>query len=196
MGTNGVYGFRVDGIEKVTYCHFDSYPDWLGRNLFEWIRRTPADRMRAIARSLTLVPEDGTPTPAQSAECRAWAGDGQGDLPATGDWYTLLRAAQGHPEAWEAGLRYMTDARAFLHDRRTPAEWGYVIDLDGGSVEVFARRPYDVDHPPAERGGLYRLLCLPLGSLPPTDTVVHDLEQRDREAWQAANPQYPPSEEF
>jgi len=33
MGTRGAYGFRKNGIDKVTYNHFDSYPEQLGESL-------------------------------------------------------------------------------------------------------------------------------------------------------------------
>jgi hypothetical protein len=30
MSTNGNWGFRKDGVEKITYQHYDSYPSGLG----------------------------------------------------------------------------------------------------------------------------------------------------------------------
>ena len=38
MGTRGLYGFRKNGVDKVTYNHYDSYPEYLGRNILEFIR--------------------------------------------------------------------------------------------------------------------------------------------------------------
>ena len=35
MGTRGLYGFRKNGIDKLTYNHLDSYPDWLGKKVVE-----------------------------------------------------------------------------------------------------------------------------------------------------------------
>lgn len=37
MSTRGAYGFRIDGQDKITYNHFDSYPDSLGVNLLQWM---------------------------------------------------------------------------------------------------------------------------------------------------------------
>ena len=32
MGTRGAYGFRINDKDKVTYNHFDSYPDGFGKH--------------------------------------------------------------------------------------------------------------------------------------------------------------------
>lgn len=36
MGTRGLYGFHKNGIDKLTYNHLDSYPDWLGKKIVEF----------------------------------------------------------------------------------------------------------------------------------------------------------------
>jgi hypothetical protein len=38
MGTRGTWGFVLDDREKLTYNHFDSYPDGLGADLLNWLR--------------------------------------------------------------------------------------------------------------------------------------------------------------
>lgn len=38
MGTRGIYGFRFSGTDKLTYSHFDSYPEGLGSEVVEFIR--------------------------------------------------------------------------------------------------------------------------------------------------------------
>ena len=37
MGTRGLWGFRKDGKDKLTYNHFDSYPDCLGHTIVEFL---------------------------------------------------------------------------------------------------------------------------------------------------------------
>jgi len=37
-GTRGIIGFRLNSQDKLTYNHFDSYPDGLGVALLEEIR--------------------------------------------------------------------------------------------------------------------------------------------------------------
>ncbi len=42
MGTRGAYGFyyktEKETIEKVTYNHYDSYPECLGYNILQFIK--------------------------------------------------------------------------------------------------------------------------------------------------------------
>ena len=39
MGTRGLYGFRKNGVDKTTYNHFDSYPDGLGADVIESLKK-------------------------------------------------------------------------------------------------------------------------------------------------------------
>lgn len=43
MGTRGTWGFVADGDEKLTYNHFDSYPDGLGVDVLDALREKIAD---------------------------------------------------------------------------------------------------------------------------------------------------------
>lgn len=135
MGTRGAYGFRIDGQDKVTYNHFDSYPEWLGVRVVEFVRCTPREEMERIARDLVLVREADVPTPEQVEECRAWT-DLTVSSRSTTEWYCLLRKAQGNLQAYREGLRYMTDNRDFLGDSLF-CEWAYIINLDEGVLEVY-----------------------------------------------------------
>jgi len=38
MGTQAYWGFRKDGIEKITYTHYDGYPDGVGDNFITIIK--------------------------------------------------------------------------------------------------------------------------------------------------------------
>jgi hypothetical protein len=65
-----------------------------------------------------------------------------GELP---DWYQLTRRTQGDP-AEIIACGYVLDAAEFPRDSLF-AEWGYVIDLDEGDLEVyvgFQTVPHDV----------------------------------------------------
>jgi hypothetical protein len=135
MGTRGICGFRIEGQDKLTYNHFDSYPDGLGRNVIEFIRSTSTDEMRKIAQGLILVDEDSKPTPEQIEECRQWANI-KVSRQSTKDWYCLLREAQGNPESWKQGLRFMIDSHEFMGDSLF-CEWGYIVNLDEGILEVY-----------------------------------------------------------
>jgi hypothetical protein len=147
MGTRGLWGFVLDGEEKLTYNHFDSYPDGLGNTLIAYCRSVfeldggEAELCKEV-RKLKLVNEDAKPTKAQQRKLAA-AGfhDPNVSTGSTEEWYSLLRNTQGDPRAT---LRsgFMIDKRDFALDS-TFCEWAYVIDLDTGAFEVYQGFQYE-----------------------------------------------------
>jgi len=135
MSTRGAYGFRIDGQDKITYNHSDSYPDGLGVTLLQWMASHSVAELKAIARSLTLVSEAVPPTPEQIAECQRWT-DTRVSSGQLTEWYVLLRDTQGDPTAWDQGLRYLIDNASFLENSLF-CEWGYVINCDEETFEVY-----------------------------------------------------------
>lgn len=149
MSTRGFVGFVADGQEKVTYNHSDSYPDWLGLNVYRFVAQLMKDGAVEEAakrvRELTVVKESGpAPTPDQVAALRRWANTSVSTRDLT-DWYVLLRETQGDPDAiLTAG--YLIDGSDFPLDSLF-AEWGYVIDFDAKTLDVY--RGFQKE-PPAE----------------------------------------------
>jgi hypothetical protein len=48
MGTNGIYGFRKFGQDKITYHHFSSYPKGLGAKIVDFCRVMSIDELNKI----------------------------------------------------------------------------------------------------------------------------------------------------
>lgn len=95
MGTRGLYGFHKNGIDKLTYNHLDSYPDWLGKKIVEFCKCAGRDGMNSLFDHIELVSEDAKPTQKQIEYCM------EHDLAVYADgWYWTLRPNQGCPENW------------------------------------------------------------------------------------------------
>ena len=135
MGTRGCYGFRKNGIDKLTYNHFDSYPDCLGHIMVDFCKSTPLSQMNEIFDRLILVDENDKPTPEQIEECKQYY-NGNVASQSPEDWYCLLREAQGEPNAYKNGLRYMIDSHEFIKDSLF-CEYAYIINLDTNSLEFW-----------------------------------------------------------
>lgn len=135
MGTRGALGFRKDGVEKITYNHFDSYPTYLGGHVLEFVSNMTVEDMAKIFDKIEMVEMDGKPTPEQIEECKQYANI-HVSKQTVEEWYCLLREAQGDLNAYKNDLRYMIDAHDFLDDDLF-CEWGYVIDLDKAIVEIY-----------------------------------------------------------
>ena len=135
MGTRGLYGFRKDGVDKLTYNHFDSYPDCLGETMAEFCKTTSIKEMHEIFDRIVLVDEHDIPTDKQIKECiEYYNGDVSTGSPQ--DWYCLLRDAQGNPNAYKHGLKYMIDNHNFIKDSLF-CEYAYIINLDEGCLEFY-----------------------------------------------------------
>lgn len=136
MGTRGTWGYVVDGMARMAYCQFDSYPSRLGEDILahaRWVATSPDYSERAI-RDLRMVDYSTPPTPEDIEHCRPWTDLRVGERQAS-DWYCLLRKTQGDPVAvLAAGL--LLGAGDFPANSLF-CEYGYVIDLDSHRFEYY-----------------------------------------------------------
>lgn len=146
MGTRGLYGFRMNGVEKFTYNHYDSYPDCLGLEVAKFCEITSVEEMKDIFSRIQMVKESGKPTPEQIEACAAFTNLGV-SRGTTDDWYCLLRELQGELNKLKEipGTIYMIDSHDFIKDSLF-CEYAYIIDLDNEELEFwvgFQRKPWE-----------------------------------------------------
>jgi hypothetical protein len=136
MSTRGTLGFRLNGQDKVTYNHSDSYPSWLGVRVLSFVRNTTEAEMTAIADKITLVDDCTPPTPEQIQIC---VDAGMCNLTVANqsetDWYCLMRNAQGDLNTYKT-IPFMIDSANFLEDSLF-CEWAYIINLDEKTLEIY-----------------------------------------------------------
>ena len=135
MGTRGTYGFHVDGQDKLSYNHFDSYPTGLGNDVLKalkaWLDRPD---FAEKARSIKLIDQDTTPTAADIEACKPYTNLGV-SRQSTQDWYCLLREAQGDLDAaLKTGI--LLERNDFIKDSLF-CEWGYIVNLDDQTLEIY-----------------------------------------------------------
>jgi hypothetical protein len=198
VGTRGLYGFVLQGRELLTYHHFDSYPSCLGVLLLRWLRPQlhTADtgqtvllpEVAAAVGRLRLVDPGASPTAEQREQLAAL---GDAVISDVHDWSAVLEYCQGD---LAATLRtgYMIDDAAFAQ-RSASCEWGYVIDVDAGSFDVYAgrqRRPANAGRwacPGAHRGEvevgefpIQRVWAVPFAELAGLDDAAFAVEAEGR----------------
>jgi len=138
MGTRGSFGV-VSGENnlKVSYNHFDSYPEVLGLNIMNDIKRILSEhgleKFKEKAASLQLVNEDKIPTEKDFKRLKEFT-----DLSVSSgeknDWYSLLRDLQG--DLYNTlGTGVMIDGADFLQDSLF-CEFAYIADVDKEVLEV------------------------------------------------------------
>lgn len=189
MGTRGAIAFVIDGVEKVTYNHFDSYPSELGEHVRNWlateIEANNDLELKEQVRNLRLVNEDESPTDEDREHfSKFW----NKNVSSGDDWYSLLRETQGNPGAILAAGA-MCDASSFPRDSLF-CEWAYVVDFDAEVLEVYQGFQKS---PPTEgrwvgqegSGGGYfpvqRIASWPFHALPDHETFGSTLEPADED---------------
>lgn len=135
MGTRGMIGWVIDGEAKIAYNHFDSYPSGVGVDVLAWCAANqPGDDLRAKVRALRVVTHD-TPVTDEDFLALSRFADLEVSTKDPAEWYVLLRKTQGKPALMlDAGV--IEDASHFPFDSLF-CEWGYVVDLDAETLEVY-----------------------------------------------------------
>lgn len=139
MGTRGAYGFIVDGKEKVSYNHMDSYPSHLCRGLLKELSTlSDLNILTENVRNIIMVEQGDTPNISDkelsllSEFTNNYVGSGN-------TWYNILRESQGTIEPYcrqETPLLYMTESKDFLYSSLF-CEYAYIINLDTNMVEFY-----------------------------------------------------------
>jgi hypothetical protein len=135
MSTRGAIGFRINGQDKLTYNHSDSYPGGLGVEFVAMVRELVKDKdLKNKVEKLVVVNGNTPPTDEQITQLAPWTSTSVGGQ-STSDWYCLLRNAQGQLDQFlEAG--YILDGNEFIKDSLF-CEYAYILNLDRGVVEFY-----------------------------------------------------------
>jgi len=138
MGTRGLYGFRVDGNDYLTYNHYDSYPRWLGVEVAKAVIRLRQDvdwdDVRQRVRKLHAIDTDVPPTAAEIEAFAPYTDLSVGNQD-TSDWYCLTRKAQGDLLV-PLETSYIKLDNEFIKDSLF-CEWAYIVNLDTLKLEVW-----------------------------------------------------------
>ena len=149
MGTRGIYGFRKNGIDKITYNHLDSYPKGLGEDIADFCRNNDIAKLNQLCDKIQMVNNRTQPTEEQVEDCKQWTNlkvsEGRVE-----DWYCLLHKTQGDLTVYQNGLNYMMDYSNFIKDSLF-CEHGYIINLDTNELEYWEGFQQEAD--PTNRYG-------------------------------------------
>ena len=139
MGTRGAWGFRVDGVDKVAFNHYDSYPEGLGNDivgdLSRWVSDHSVEDLRDVARRVVVVDMDDHPSQDERIRYH-WAAKTLNKNENL-DWNWLLRDIQGEIR-WvlKGAVNHLPGDANFLKDSMF-CEWAYIINVDDEVFEVY-----------------------------------------------------------
>lgn len=142
MGTRGLYGIRKHGVDKLTYNHWDSYPDYLGHKILEFCSKHTIEDLNRLYDRILLVNTNIPPTKEQIEVFKncGYLNLGVGEQ-SDDDWYCLLHRLQGNINAWNKALEKdkgipMSDDSSFIKDSLF-CEYVYIINLDDNVLEYY-----------------------------------------------------------
>lgn len=141
MGTRGIYGFRKNKKDKTSYNHYDSYPSYLGEQMFDYIKKHSIEEMNDLYDRLMLVDENKKISELTEEEKNGleilFSYNDKNEL-IDEDMYSLLRNFQGDLEKYDRyhTVNIMCDSKDFIKNSLF-CEYGYIINLDTNELEVF-----------------------------------------------------------
>lgn len=142
MSTRGLYGIRKKGVDKLTYNHYDSYPDGLGRDIVEFCKKNSIQDLNRLYDLIELIDKENPPTDKQREICkRSGYADFSVGFGSDNDWYCLLRNLQGNIEGLQKAIDnnqyiFMNDDSDFIKDSLF-CEYAYIINLDDNVIEIY-----------------------------------------------------------
>ncbi len=124
MSTRGAFGFTIDGIDKIQYNHFDSYPGGLGIDILKALRQSDLE-------SLAGALSEGTHSALRAAARRVKIGT-------TAEDERLMRDAIREIPPLDAILKYelVDNSLDFLSDSLF-CEWAWVVNFDTNKFEAY-----------------------------------------------------------
>ena len=140
MSTRGLYGIRKNGVDKCTYNHCDSYPDWLGKEVLLFCNSHTKEELSKLFDLIELVDKHSRPAPEQLKYYKE-SGYANSNLSFDASWDDVLFELEGNFEAYSEMLKtnriiYMTDYIDFIKDSLF-CEYAYIINLDEEVLEFY-----------------------------------------------------------
>lgn len=171
MSTRGAYGFKIDGHYKITYNHFDSYPNGLGaRVVAQWraLNQELGHDLANAARAVKLCSSDAiAPKSAFDVARMCLARQLESEAPGAFDHSAARDALRRWTNRAQHRLTNQVSLRDLVHDvddklyfafraramgdsfdftrDSLMCEWAYFIDIDAALLEVyrgFCREPH------------------------------------------------------
>lgn len=137
MGTRGIYGFRKNNKDKITFCNSDSFFEGLGKEIVDFIRKTDIKIMSEIYDRIILVDIIQEATEEQIKKCKKYLNIDV-NIRTPKDFTCLLWKSIGSLKAYrDDNLEYMIDASREITNPHL-CEYIYIIDLDTNELEIYA----------------------------------------------------------
>jgi hypothetical protein len=137
VSTQGAWGFRFGGCDKVAYNSHDSYPDGPGTWVLAAVVKFDDDRLARAADRLMLVESDERP-PRELIKRYSALSYGSEDELLSSKWLTWRDLLATNPiQAFIDGrIDHLPDDHTFLEDSLY-CDWAYILNLDERVAECY-----------------------------------------------------------
>ncbi len=137
--SRGCYGFASNTRVKLSYNHFDSYPEVLGKEIVTFIQKVNAEdgwgKMRVAVDAVTIVTDGQVMT---EPEARYYIPKKK-SFPKLPTWYEALHSHMGGKilgEIYDGTVKHMCGNVDFPKDSHF-CDFAYIIDLNSMTFDVY-----------------------------------------------------------
>lgn len=130
MSTRGVYGFRINKKDKLTFINFDAHPNVVGLDVANFVAKTPKRLLKKLAQQTSLVSFESLQEKSLAVQkaTQNWLADTDGTLNEPLADVVLASLKRGR--------RYLENSNSFIH-KSLYCEWAYVINIDTQEFEIY-----------------------------------------------------------
>lgn len=134
MTTRGAYGFVIDGVEKIAFNKYESYPAAFGEQMLSWLQDQDVNELKQKVKDLVVVADDFSATNEDKETFSSYMKKRYGGDD-TQSWYDLAYELLGNIDVtMESGI--MIDSGDFPR-KYFSCMWTYIVDLDTMSFEIY-----------------------------------------------------------
>jgi hypothetical protein len=147
MGTRGTYGFASNTKVKLSYNHFDSWPEGLGKEIVAFIRKVNAEngwaKLRMAVDKCIVVDENAA---MDESEARQYFPKKK-SFPKLPIWYEAMHHFQNGKildAVYTGEVKHITDGSEFPKNSHF-CEYCYVIDLNRMAFDIYVGKQKQPD---------------------------------------------------
>lgn len=135
MATRGIYGFYKNGVNKLTYNHYDSYPSCLGDKVLYFLKNTTELELNDIFNNIVLVEGNDYPDEKESEILKSlgFPVEYHGEPL---NWNEIIGCNSHDFSLLKTKFPFMINDNNFIKESLF-CEWGYIINLDDNSLEIY-----------------------------------------------------------
>jgi hypothetical protein len=140
MGTHGAIGYRINGVDKLMYNHYDSYPEGLGQQVIYFLQNNLYINIKKSASNLKLIHDGAALVSEEEFNIIDKFGHDKIKSYYSSDripsWHALLNDFNLNNLTRTLDFPYIVEKNDFVYDSLM-CEFAYIINFDSNKLEFY-----------------------------------------------------------